>query len=180
MNILAEKKFRILLGGLGGGLTEWVSFGEKGLPPGLWYLSLPDSDLNQRLDVLRLWLNKDVQGFHRLMTASAAQRQETRVAHRTLLRVISIEFLQSLLSLGFATREDDLPDSIEDVRETCWSAVFAVCAKVFDEEWDDGDELASFHAMRERYGMQPNEVETRIQAHQRIGTLIDSFDALKG
>jgi hypothetical protein len=178
LNILAEKRFRVLLGGVGGGLTEWVSFREKELPAGLWNLRLPEADLGQPVDALRLWLNKDVESFHRLMTASAGQMPETRIAHRICLRVIAVEFLHALLMLGFSTPDDDLPESLEDVLGTCWSAVLGVCAKVFADEWDSGDQLASFTAMRERYRDQPNEVETRVQAHLRMARLMDSFDAL--
>src|SRR5205823_1825692 len=119
-NIIAEKRFTVLMSGAGGSITEWVSFRERKLPAGLWYLNVPDGDLEQPVANLRIYLNKDEEPFRRLLSSTSATRPERVLAHTLMRRMIRAAFINGVLNLAFSTPEKDVPEDEELWDGSCW------------------------------------------------------------
>ncbi|MFL6387373.1 MAG: hypothetical protein ACJ71U_07790 [Terriglobales bacterium] len=164
-NILAEKRFDIVLEPTGREFpNEWVSFREKGLPHGLWHLRFSAQDVSiPPEDALNVQLNKDVVAFVRLLSTSSSRKPELRIARGITLRYIATAVTANLLQLILDSTEDP-PEDPTDREGTCWPLLFGTAKKVFDQDWNEKDELSSFKKLREKLKDQPNEIETRVQA----------------
>ena len=160
LHVLAEKRFTILPGGTGGRITEWVSFSEKGLPPGVSCLHLKDNDLDQPASSIRLWLNKDSDPLRKLLSSTALPQPEIRIANGIAIRFIQANFLKDLLLLAFFTPEKDCPLSDEEAIDSCWDTVFRACRFVFPDSWDEEHQLESFRKICEQYSKQPELIGT--------------------
>ncbi len=163
-NIIAEKRFTVLMSGAGGSITEWVSFKERNLPHGLWYLNVPGGDLDQPVANLRIYLNKDVEPFRRLLSSTSATRPERVLAHTLTRRMIRAAFINGMLNLAFSTPDRDIPDDDEAWLGSCWGVAFGLCRQVFADRWDPDAPLASFLTLRAQYSTRLNLLETCVQA----------------
>lgn len=164
-NILAEKRFDIVLEPSGREFpNEWISFREHGLPHGLWHLKFSAQDVSfSPEDALSVQLNKDIQSFVRLLSTTAARKQELRVARGLTLRYIASAVTANLVQLVLSSSEDP-PVDATDREGTCWPLIFATSKRIFEHDWDDKDELSSFRKLRDKFKDQPNEIETAVQA----------------
>jgi hypothetical protein len=164
-NILAEKRFDIVLESSGREFpNEWVSFREKGLPHGLWHLQFSAQDVSLPPEkALSVQLNKDVAPFVRLLSTSSSRKPELRIARGITLRYIATAITSNLLQLILQSAED-APDDPTDREGTCWPLIFGSAKRIFDQDWNENDELSCFKKLREKLKDQPNEIETRVQA----------------
>jgi hypothetical protein len=162
-NILAEKRFTVVLSGSGGSITEWVSFSQRGLPAGLWHLHVPAGDLEERVGDLRLYLNADVESFRRLLATTSGNLHERVLAHNLFRRQVRTAFIQGIVALALATPAADLPRDVDAVAGSCWELAFSLCREVFPDAWNQEDVISSIREVHRRFGAQPHVVETRAQ-----------------
>ena len=108
-------------------------------------------------------LNKDVPAFVRLLSTTSSRKPELRVARGITLRYIATAVTANLFQLVLDSSEDP-PEDPTDRENTCWPLIFGTAKRVFEQDWNDKDELSSFNKLREKLKDQPNEVETKVQA----------------
>lgn len=162
-NIIAEKRFAILMSGAGGSITEWVSFKERKLPAGLWHLNVPGGDLDQPAASLRIFLNKDVESFRRLLSSTSASRPNLALAHTLTRRMVRAAFINGMLNLAFSSPDKDIPEDEETWAGSCWGVAFGLCRQVFSVSWDPDAPRNSFLELRKFYATRLNLLETRVQ-----------------
>jgi hypothetical protein len=177
-NIIAEKRFTVLMSGAGGSITEWVSFRERNLPHGLWYLNVPGGNLDQPAPDLRIYLNKDIEPFRRLLSSTSATRPERVLAHTLTRRMIRAAFINGMLSLAFSTPNNDIPEDEESWGGSCWGVAFGLCRQVFPDRWDADDPIASFRELREHYATRLNTLETCVQAFAELPQTLERSHTL--
>jgi hypothetical protein len=177
-NIVAEKRFIVLMAGSGGTVTEWVSFSDRGFPPGLWHLSIPMGDLEQPAANLRLFLNKDIESFRRLLSATSGGLRDRLLAHNFVRRQIRAAFIQGFVSSVMACPEDELPVEGESAAGNCWEVAFGLCRQIFPELWNSDERIESIKSVRRIYGDTPNVVETRVQAFAELPAVLERSQVL--
>lgn len=178
-NIIAEKRFAVLMSGAGGSMTEWVSFSEKRLPAGLWYLNVPMGDLHQPAADLRVYLNKDVESFRRLLSSRSASRTNLALAHTLTRRMIRAAFINGILALAFSTPKAEIPNDDEDTwAASCWGIAFGLCRQVFPTAWDPAAPINSFLELRDYYATRLNELETYVQAFAELPQTLERSHTL--
>lgn len=178
LNIIAEKRFSVLMSGSGGSITEWVSFKDRTIPSGLWYLSVPGGNLDQPATELRMYLNKDCSSFHRLLSATSATKPDRVLAHTLARRMIRAAFIYNILTLGFTSDEKDIPQDEDSWSTTCWGVAFNLCSKIFRDQWDEDDPYGAFLGLRKQYGQRLNLLETQVQSYADLPSTLDRSHTL--
>jgi hypothetical protein len=178
LNIIAEKRFTVLMSGAGGSITEWVSFRERNIPAGLWYLNVPGGNLDHPASDLRIYLNKDVEPFRRLLSSTSATRPERVLAHTLTRRMIRAAFINGILTLGFSSADKDIPEDEDGWAGTCWGVAFGLCRRIFPDQWDAEDPRASFLELKKDYATRLNTLETLVQAFAELPLTLERSHTL--
>ena len=166
------------MAGSGGSITEWISFSDRGFPPGLWHVFIPEGDLEHPASSLRLYLNRDVESFRRLLSTTSSSQRDRLLAHNFVRRLIRAAFIQGVVSLALACPEDDLPDDAENTPGTCWEVAFNLCRKTFPRDWDPEDQIGSIREIQQKYGVRPNLVETCVQTFAQLPDILERSQIL--